>query len=187
MTACAVDGCESVVTSRGWCRRHYKRWLRNGDPTVRRRIDGELIDRVLARLDKQGPIATNNPELGRCWEWTGSRDQHGYGKIMRDGVPAYVHRVAYELLIGPIPDGMQLDHFACDNGAGGCGNPFHCRPVTQRENLLRSDGFAAVNLAKMSCPQGHPYDEINTRFNRQGWRACRACDSARRLTRKAQG
>jgi hypothetical protein len=84
-----------------------------------------------------------------------------------------VHRVAYELLVGPIPEGLELDHL-CRNTR--CVNPEHLEPVTGRENLMRAvSSWAAKNAAKTHCPQGHPYDEENTKVKRDGGRACRAC------------
>jgi len=66
-----------------------------------------------------------------------------------------VHRVRYELEVGPIPEGMQLDHYVCDNGAGGCCNPHHCRPDTARGNTLRGVGPSARAARQTRCKQGH--------------------------------
>jgi hypothetical protein len=74
----------------------------------------------------------------RCWDWTGSLNGDGYGKTYVDGTLLLVHRFAYELLVGPIPEGMTLDHL-CRNRA--CLRPSHLEPVTVAENLRR--GHAA--------------------------------------------
>jgi hypothetical protein len=58
------------------------------------------------------------------------------------------------LLIGPIPDGLQLDHL-CRNKA--CCNPMHLEPVTARENQRRADIALGIRSAATHCPQGHPY------------------------------
>lgn len=84
----------------------------------------------------------------------------------------YVHRVAWETLRGPIPDGMQLDHL-CRQRA--CWNPDHLEPVSPRENVLRGVGITAMNAKKTHCPQGHPYDDANTGITSTGKRRCRAC------------
>jgi HNH endonuclease len=71
-----------------------------------------------------------------CVEWTGGkvgRDRN-YGQITVDGVSVYVHRFAYEFLVGPIPDGMVIDH-VCLNTL--CVNPDHMEPVTTSENVRR--------------------------------------------------
>jgi len=110
-----------------------------------------------------------------CWEWTAHRDRGGYGKFGMDAVVSYAHRVAYGLLIGPIPEGLVLDHL-CRNPP--CVNPDHLEPVTIGENVRR--GRARVrNAVKTNCPQGHEYTEENTYlYDRR--RYCRACRRVRR-------
>lgn len=73
---------------------------------------------------------------GACWEWIGTTDRNGYGHIWGGPGkgPLAAHRVAYELLVGPIPDGLCLDHL-CRNTS--CVNPQHLEPVTYAENYLR--------------------------------------------------
>lgn len=71
----------------------------------------------------------------KCWPWLAST-VHGYGQINRDGRPRMAHRVAYELLVGPIPEGLDLDHL-CRTHC--CVNPAHLEPVTRGENVRRSN------------------------------------------------
>lgn len=114
-------------------------------------------------------------DLG-CWEFTGCTGGDGYGWL-RIGARAHAaHRVTYEHFVGPIPDGLTLDHL-CRNRL--CVNPHHLEPVTRGENVMRGVGFAPVNKAKTHCPHGHEYSPENTYRNRRGWRACRACHLAR--------
>jgi hypothetical protein len=96
--------------------------------------------------------------------------------------------VRYEREVGPIPEGMELDHFACDNGPGGCCNPHHCRPVTTRENVLRGGNMAARCMAKTHCAAGHLLSEDNLVPNdkRYGKRRCRACTNAARRALRAR-
>lgn len=69
-----------------------------------------------------------------CWEWQGALT-NGYGHLyLKNFGNNYAHRLVYEHLIGPIPDGLQLDHL-CRNTC--CCNPEHLEPVTQKENLRR--------------------------------------------------
>jgi hypothetical protein len=107
-----------------------------------------------------------------CWEWEGTRNPKGYGRLAvgRTSVPA--HRYAYELLIGPFPPGLVSDHL-CRNR--GCVNPSHIEPVTNRENILRGRTLPAENIKRTHCKRGHPFDEANTYITSKGARDCRAC------------
>lgn len=120
---------------------------------------------------------------GPCWRWDGTTNKGGYGAINvkhDDGtwVPRGTHRTAYKILVGPVPDDLDLDHL-CRNRA--CWNPQHLEPVTRLVNVLR--GLApttsgAYQRAITHCPSGHPYSQANTRVA-NGRRHCRACDRAR--------
>ena len=122
-----------------------------------------------------------------CIEWIASRNNHGYGTFAAGGdVFTVAHRWSYEYHVGPIPDGLHLDHL-CRNRA--CVNPDHLEPVTCRTNLLRASGGPAINGTKTHCPQGHPYAGANLSITRTtGHRVCITCRRAnerrRRLTRK---
>lgn len=121
----------------------------------------------------------------KCWLWKGktSRTHSGdYGRFAHDGGWTYAHRFAYESLVGPIPEGLILDHL-CRNTL--CVNPRHLEPVTHRVNLLRGVGASAMNAKKTHCPQGYPYDEQNTRITWRGYRACRACERETAPQRRA--
>jgi hypothetical protein len=69
-----------------------------------------------------------------CWHWRGAVTSSGYGSVGHEGRLWSTHRLAYELLIGPIPDGLHIDHL-CLNKL--CCNPWHLEPVTQQENRRR--------------------------------------------------
>lgn len=90
------------------------------------------------------------------------------------------HRLVWELLVGPIPQGKQIDHL-CRNHA--CVNPEHLDIVTQRTNLLRGFGAAGLNARKTECKNGHPFTPENTYLYPAGrgrgtWRNCRTCMAA---------
>lgn len=132
-------------------------------------------------VDKHGPVLKE--ELGPCWLWTGQHDKKlGYAKFtMR--VPGAVwalsfkaHRIAYEEVIGPIPEGKELDH-KCRNR--GCVNPYHTEPVTHKENVLRGEAPSAKNAAKATCLNGHPLVQMPSHWKTQG-RWCPVCHEARR-------
>lgn len=120
-----------------------------------------------------------------CWEWFGGRSTGGYGRFFNGSRHVAAHRFAYELLVGPIPAGLDIDHLC---RVRHCVNPAHLEPVTRSENLRRGtphgppDGgsAAARQRAKTHCPKGHPYDEENTLLHywkrENSWRRlCRTC------------
>jgi hypothetical protein len=113
------------------------------------------------------------PNTG-CWIWTGHERCAGYGGIQVDGRAMLAHRVAYEMFVGPIPVGMEIDH-KCR--VTFCVNPTHLEPVTHRENVERG-ALGGLNRAKTHCPQGHPYDGDNLFMQSNGSRTCRACRRA---------
>jgi hypothetical protein len=123
------------------------------------------IDRIMAKVSME-------PNSG-CWLWLEATDLKGYALMIVNGKTKRVHRLAYESLVGPIPDGLQLDHLCrvrC------CVNPKHLEPVTNRENGRR--GIASqVNSdrqkAATHCRRGHPYDSQSKRTN--GSRECKVC------------
>jgi hypothetical protein len=114
-----------------------------------------------------------------CWIWRGGLTSNGYGSLSAggsNGRKLLAHRVAYEFVIGPIPEGLDLDHL-CRVRA--CVNPAHLEPVTRRENLIRGNTIIAAQVARTHCPQGHPYDEANTFLSHGGRkRQCRICTRA---------
>lgn len=107
-----------------------------------------------------------------CWEWTGRLNTNGYGQTRVGDRRPHAHRVAYELVVGPIPTGLQLDHL-CRNRA--CVRPDHLEPVTQTENVRRGVGFSGLNARKTHCIHGHEFTQENTRILVDGGRRCRTC------------
>jgi hypothetical protein len=139
------------------------------------------------RTDDQKRFWSKVEFSGSCWLWTGTKSDTGYGNIYIDGSKQLAHRVAYELLVGPIPEGLDLDHL-CRIRA--CVNPDHLEPVTRRENCLRGRRSKLLqrgtdtNARKTHCPKGHPYDEANTSI-RGGRRHCRACHRDRMKAKRS--
>ena len=128
------------------------------------------MDHIYAQLE----------QADECWEWTGSRGPAGHGQVWHDGTNQTVYRVIWEDMVGPIPEGLELDHL-CRNPP--CCNPDHLEPVTHAENMRRgSQSFET----RTHCLSGrHPLTEQNviTRES-DGRQRCRACrNEAKRAAR----
>ena len=172
MKTCKITECPKPVFARQMCKKHYTAWNKYGDPLT---------------VKKKGPPPKPMAELfwakvnktETCWLWTGaSASKYGHGKFMRGDKNLKAHRVAWELLIGPIPEGMTIDHL-CRVPA--CVNPAHLEPVTLAENVRRQ------GAAKTHCPQGHPLSGDNLYRNpRNGHRMCRTCRRAHDRNSKAK-
>lgn len=166
---CSVEGCEKTAASRQLCSMHYARWRRHGDPLVVTAPHGSLRDRIEAKLDRAGGPSA-------CWLWQGWCNNKGYGVVSsggRRGPLVYVHRAYYEIVVGPIPPLLQLDHVrarGCMHKH--CANPAHLEPVTAGENTIRS--------RPKLCKQGHSYDDS---LDNKGRRWCRICRDARNAAR----
>ena len=124
-----------------------------------------------------------------CFPWPGL-PSFGYGRIEIDGRNVQAHKAVYERAVGPVPEGMVLDHL-CRNRI--CVNPDHLEVVTLGENTLRGTSFSAVNSRKTHCVRGHELDSENVRLRPRGERECIACcrlrsrESREMASRKARG
>lgn len=106
-----------------------------------------------------------------CWPWTACQVR-GYGQFKAHGSRrVYAHRFAYELLIGPVPAGLTIDHL-CRNRS--CVNPAHMEPVPSAVNTLRGNNPLAKNARKTHCKRGHKFTPENTYRSRKG-RECLTC------------
>src|SRR3990167_8282615 len=132
MAICSIPFCDRPVITRGWCRKHYRRWRTHGstddpnDPDIR-----------FARY-----IAT---DPNGCVIWLGALNQHGYGRFRYGDRKEYAHRFAYERTHGPVPEGLFLDHL-CRVRA--CINPEHLEATDMRTNTLRGVSIVAINARK---------------------------------------
>src|SRR5438445_13219680 len=116
-------------------------------------------------------------EENGCGQWLGAKGPRGYGYFVLGGRQPderLAHRVAYRLFVGDIPRDREIDHL-CKNPS--CVNPNHLRIVDHVTNM--QNGYFAN---KTHCPQGHPYDLLNTGWRENdhpnGQRTCRACNAA---------
>lgn len=180
MDLCTVDGCEKTTKGggRGWCRNHYMRWYNRGGDPGSTLASGARKQEPVERLMRHVSVSSDG-----CWLWTGALAGGGYGKGWSNGRTVLAHRWAYQLLVGAVPEGLELDHLC---RVRRCVNPEHLEPVTASVNVLRSTGPAVAgrhNAIKTHCPQGHPYDEANTYISPSGGRSCRTCSAARSAAR----
>lgn len=190
---CSVPGCAQRPKTNDLCVIHYDRTRKypDRDPAVL------MVDtRPATERWKDLYTITDLGYRTPCWMWTGTRSNiYGYGRIKdrrsKNGpIEPMAHRFVYEQVVGPIPNGMQLDHL-CHNadasctGGGDCPhrrcvNPDHLEPVPSIVNVFRGKTSAAVNTAKTHCKWGHEFTSGNTLIDARGMRQCRAC-TARRM------
>lgn len=172
---CVIDGCSaSKHHAKGMCYPHYQATWRAKQPKtdpegVARRRRQRSWDRFWSLVDVGGP----------CWIWTGTLDYKGYGRAMYRNQPIrFTHRIVWEMLVGPVPEGLELDHL-CRVRA--CCNPDHLEPVTHAENMRRG-----ITATKTHCPKGHPYAGENLKVNSRAGRQCRTCSAYHSAQSKAR-
>lgn len=167
MNLCSVADCAVPVYARGYCNRHYRRVKRNGSPNLVGSGGGQcaaggcgeavysarlcqLHYQRLTRTGRLEPVSLVERLLGGyvvdengCWIWQGQPGvTNGYGRISIANAVLYVHRVSYETFVGPIPEGLTIDH-VCRVRL--CMHPGHLEPVTVEENTRREMAARKAN------------------------------------------
>lgn len=144
--------------------------LCGGHYTQQRR--GKQLHTLRPRLAQEERFWAKVQKTESCWLWAASLHGGGYGQFFWDGRKQLAHRLAYELLVGPIPEDLTIDHLC---RVRRCVNPSHMEPVTRAENVLRGVGIAAQRARQTSCTHEHPFTPENTYFTPKGTRVCIAC------------
>lgn len=159
----ACEECSKPAIARGLCGSHYMKASRRGN-----------LPPLAPRKEWTWQTLADRSEWdGDCLRWRGPLNDQGYGRVnWAGGSRVMVHRVAYELMVGAIPPGMQVDHvvkLGCR--FRDCVNPAHLEAVTPVENVRRQP-----RRATDTCPAGHRY---TLRNDGSGWRECKPCRSIR--------
>lgn len=167
---CTVDGCGNQIGkkgAKGLCTKHYQMFLKTGDPCGSMRKPESV--RFWEKVDVRGP--------DECWIWQASRDGCGYG-MFKSERSTRAHQWAYMSTVGPIPEGLVLDHL-CRTPS--CVNPAHLEPVTNQENLSRGWGRRLRNGMATECINGHAYTPENTYTHPVSeQKVCKTCSSKSR-------
>lgn len=132
---CTIEGCEKKHDAKGYCRLHYQRLKKHGTTADPRPTKHDRFWSKVQRGDG-------------CWEWMAGKNVNGYGRIqmgtMLEQNVQLAHRVAYEYVKGPIPEGQELDHICINPG---CVNPDHLRPATRKENSENRGGAYSTSTS----------------------------------------
>ncbi len=133
-----------------------------------------VIVRTMSKRNRPDDIFQRVEKTETCWLWKGSRNTYGYGQVRVDGRLRVVHRVVYEILVGPIPPDHEVDHLCFIRN---CVNPAHLEPVTRSENIRRMP----LQIRKLThCMYGHEMTEGNFFWSYSGYkknpmRVCKIC------------
>lgn len=182
---CTIEDCEGRVVGRGYCRKHYTRWHRYGDPLSALQRRPQTVDEdewFWAHVDKSaGPDA--------CWPWTGGKNKAGYGICRHSADSRLAHRVAFFLTYGYMPDDS-ADH-QCHNAdpdcKGGVTDPHRacCNPG-HAVDRPRPDNAAMGKLSRRFCKQGHEFPISDQRWGNYRCYECYRLKQKRQLVKQHQ-
>lgn len=147
LNECSISDCHDQAVTRGWCTKHYTRWLRHGDPLAVAAWVADTRTRLDARTDMRGGLDT-------CHLWQGPPDSEGYGRMDVGGRKLRVHVIAWELENGPVPPGMAVDH-ECHNRAVQEGL---CRPGKCMHRLCRNERHLMAKPPAQHIQDSPPHD-----------------------------
>jgi hypothetical protein len=150
-----------------------------------------VADALTGQYQRRVPLDLWQP----CWPWRGEITMEGYGRLTIDGAQKYSHRLSYQLHVGPIPRGWEIDHACHDEGCNdterlcphrACWNPAHLQAVSSRENSKRGNHPLHAIARRQQCARGHDLRvDANVQTRRDGRRRCRICAVAYARSRRA--
>ena len=171
--SCSIDGCERPHGAKGFCYRHYSALRNHGDPLW---VPPTREERFWAKVQK----------TDTCWLWTGKLVD-GYGTFWMGKISMTSQRAAYEILVGPVPKDLHIDHLChkwdttCLGGRScphrRCVNPGHLEAVTRSAN-----NTGRIVPHKTTCPRGHQYNANGE--PRKDKQICLLCLKIRRNEKK---
>lgn len=189
---CEDVECSKNAVARGLCSTHWARWRRSAGNEFASRY-GDPVKNFWSKVEVRGD--------DECWPWKANIEPSGYGTYQTtyEGVRfTKAHRFAYHVSVGPVREGLDLDHTCHTNDEScalgnkcphrACCNPAHLEPVTERVNVRRSRGTSGTNARKTHCIHGHELSGDNLAIRSDGGRRCRRCKRAsenRRYARRA--
>lgn len=189
LPVCTECGRETRKLKRKMCDTCYHRAWRGGGTARRAPLDPEIAALLLPVPGTSESFAervfTYVDASGDCWEWTGANDD-GYGVIGKGGrgtgtMPA--HCAVWELLVGPIPEGMQYDHLCRNHG---CVNPDHGEIVPPAVNKARGYSPAVLYSKRETCEFGHALDgRLGGRGGKATHRYCKTCAREKEAAKRA--
>lgn len=131
---CSFEGCTNVFRAKNLCASHWDQQHQGNPLKPLGRTAISFEERFWQKVQK----------TDSCWVWIGSKDKQGYGNLTNNRQVLAVHRVSYEMHVGPIPAGLVIDH-KCFNHS--CVNPEHLEPVTRKVNGENRAGLNKNNIS----------------------------------------
>lgn len=157
--SCAVEGCSREgQLRRGWCSMHYSRWRSSGE------VGAPGPIKTIARSIREAFDLRTSWDDGGCLVWIGERNFGGYGAQQFRGRKWMTHRIAWTLVNGEIPEGMEVNH-KCWNRA--CVNVDHLNLATRSENKAyrsgpQSNSTSGVRNVYWNKLRGYWYVSVET-------------------------